>query len=69
MYLGLTWSYSCYMLFILLHIIQIVKMPHCMAYSIVLYSYKECGDSVVECLIQDRGVAGSSIIGSTALCP
>ena len=30
---------------------------------------EERGCSVVECLTRDRGVAGSSLIGGTALCP
>ena len=29
----------------------------------------ECSGSVVECLTQDRGAAGSSLTGVTALCP
>ena len=31
--------------------------------------YRECSDSVVECLTQDRGAAGSSLDGVIALCP
>ena len=30
---------------------------------------EEHGGSVVECLIPDRGVAGSSLTGGNALCP
>ena len=30
---------------------------------------RERSGSVVECLTQDRGVAGSSLTGVTALCP
>ena len=29
----------------------------------------ECSGSVVECLTRDRGAAGSSLTGITALCP
>ena len=31
--------------------------------------YGRCSGSVVECLTQERGVAGSSHTGSTVLCP
>ena len=31
--------------------------------------YRERSGSVVECLTQDRGAAGSSFTGVTALCP
>ena len=30
---------------------------------------RECSGSVVECLTRDRGAAGSSLTGITALCP
>ena len=30
---------------------------------------RERSDSVVECLSQDQGVAGSSLTGVTAFCP
>ena len=30
---------------------------------------REHSGSVVECLIQDRGAAGSSLTGITVLCP
>ena len=30
---------------------------------------EECGGSVVKCLTRDRGVAGLSLTGGTALCP
>ena len=30
---------------------------------------RECSGSVVECLTRDRGAAGSSLTGVTALCP
>ena len=33
------------------------------------YMYWERSDSVVECLTRDRGAAGSSLTGFTALCP
>ena len=31
--------------------------------------YREPSGSVVECLTRDRGAAGSSLTGVTALCP
>ena len=31
--------------------------------------HRECSGSVVECLTRDRGGAGSSLNGVTALCP
>ena len=35
----------------------------------VLKLYMERSDSVVECLTGDRGAAGFSLTGVTALCP
>ena len=34
-----------------------------------LYQNRECSGSVVECSTQDRGAAGSSLIGIAVLCP
>ena len=42
---------------------------HLMMYFGSLYYKGEPSDSVVECLTQDQGVAGSSLAGVTALCP
>ena len=32
-------------------------------------NFLECSGSMLECLTQDRGVAGSSLTSGTALCP
>ena len=31
--------------------------------------FRECSGSVVDCLTRDRGAAGLSLTGVTALCP
>ena len=36
---------------------------------ILANSARKCIGSVVECLTQDRGVAGSNLTGGTVLCP
>ena len=36
---------------------------------VVFYIIQPCSGSVVECLIQDGGAAGSSLTDVTALCP
>ena len=38
-------------------------------YCIQLYPFRECTGSMVKCLTQDRGAAGSSLTAVTALCP
>ena len=34
-----------------------------------MHMCEECAGSVVECLTQDQGIAGSSLTGNTVLCP
>ena len=38
-------------------------------FSLLIFSIWERSGSVVECLTRDRGAAGSSLTGVTALCP
>ena len=40
-----------------------------MPMSLIQTASKARGGSVVKCLTQDQGVAGSRLTGGTALCP
>ena len=47
------------------------EQPHIAYQSLYLFIFlsRERSGSVVECLTRDRGAAGSSLTGVTALCP
>ena len=44
----------------------LVRIHYCI---FTFHSLQKRSDSVVECLTQDQGFAGSSLTGVTALCP
>ena len=50
-------------------VIGALKRPLSLTFSIFSQGIEERGDSVVECLTPDHGVAGSSLTECTELCP
>ena len=48
---------------------KMVKKKTKIFFNLQMLYFQERSCSVVECLIQDRGAAGSSLTGITGLCP
>ena len=67
------WSLFCcvtYIVsFLVLWIIFVIYVSRLSCFLVCTSCGRERNGSVVECLTRDRGAAGSSLTGVTALCP